>query len=96
MRLAEHVAHTTDVDGMLASMTSQQFDEWCAKDLIEPIGHAGTHDILAMIGAMLAAYIGSKDVELSDFKWWKKEETEKPVEQDSVIMAFEAFGMRRQ
>ena len=28
MLLAKEVAHTTDVDGMLAGMTPQQFDEW--------------------------------------------------------------------
>lgn len=28
--LARHVAHTTDVDGMLAAMTPQQFNEWLA------------------------------------------------------------------
>ena len=40
MRLAEHVAGTVDVDGMLESMTPEQFDEWCAKDAVEPIGYA--------------------------------------------------------
>ena len=30
MRLAREVAHTVDVDGMLAGMTPQQFDEWVA------------------------------------------------------------------
>lgn len=28
MMLARDVAHTVDVDGMLASLTPQQFDEW--------------------------------------------------------------------
>ena len=28
MYLAAHVAHTTDVDAMLATMTPHEFDEW--------------------------------------------------------------------
>ena len=38
MRLAAHVEHTTDVDGMLDTMTPQQFAEWQAFDQLEPLG----------------------------------------------------------
>jgi len=38
MKLARTVAHTTDVDGMLDSMTPQQFSEWLAMYTIEPWG----------------------------------------------------------
>ena len=55
MRLAEHVAHTTDVDGMLESMTPEQFDEWCAKDAVEPIGYQS--QALGMILHLIHTYM---------------------------------------
>lgn len=57
MRLAEHVEHTTDVDGMLQGMTVDQFNEWCIKDKIEPIGHG--QRMLGLIAYMLACYLSS-------------------------------------
>jgi hypothetical protein len=72
MRLAEHVAHTVDVDGMLDSMSPEQFDEWCAKDIIEPIGNAATHHVLALIGVTIAQVNGVKDVKLEYFMPWLK------------------------
>lgn len=45
-----------DVDAMLASMHPDQFDEWCAKDAIEPIGQAGVTALLSVIGAMVGSY----------------------------------------
>lgn len=77
MRLAEHVAHTTDVDGMLDSMTPKQFDEWCAKDAVEPIGTEATRMVLGMIGVSMLASMGCSDAQLSWFLPWVKEKEEK-------------------
>ncbi len=60
MRLAEHVERTTDVDGMLDRMTPEQFDEWCAKDKIEPIGHATR--CLGLIAHLLWNTVSSEEV----------------------------------
>lgn len=62
LRLAEHVEHTTDVDGMLDNMTPDQFTEWCVKDSIEPIGHST--QMLSLIAFMLASYMGNDDGEV--------------------------------
>ena len=43
-------------------MTPQQLAEWRAYDQIEPISDAGTHDVLAMIGGLIAAYLGAKEI----------------------------------
>ena len=96
MRLAEHVAHTTDVDAMLEAMSPAQFLEWCAKDQIEPIGHAGTHEILAQIACMIATWLGAKDVDPWSYKWWQerpKKQAEDSVE--AAVMALEMIGARR-
>lgn len=42
MYLAAHVAHTTDVDAMLATMTPADFDEWMA--VLRVWGVLGTSD----------------------------------------------------
>ena len=72
MRLAEHVAHTVHVDQLLDSMTPQEFDEWCAKDRVEPIGNERTRHILSMIGALLGVFAGKKDSAPEDFMPWVK------------------------
>ena len=59
LRLAEHVEHTTDVSGMLQTMSCDQFDEWCAKDRIEPIGHG--QRMLGLIAYMIGCYLGKSD-----------------------------------
>ncbi len=64
---------TTDVDGMLDRMTPAQFDEWCAKDEVEPIGYSSR--MLGLIGYMLATYMaGDKadDVKVDDYMPWEK------------------------
>ena len=70
LRLAEHVEKTTDVDSMLDSMSPQQFDEWAAKDLIEPIGHV--NQMAGFIAYAIAAYMGGKNSESDpiDFMPW--------------------------
>lgn len=78
---------------MLSRMSHQQFDEWCAKDLIEPIGSRGTNDILCRLSVMIATYLGQEDVKESAFAWWKKEK-ERPVDDSVAIAALEAIGAR--
>jgi hypothetical protein len=85
MRLAEHVAHTTDVDGMLAAMTPEQFNEWCAKDRVEPIGDEATRQVLALLGCMVAKLGGCDDPELKWFIPWIKEHA-KPVKTWAQVM----------
>tara|TARA_R110000868_G_scaffold283194_1_gene543632 strand:+ start:294 stop:584 length:291 start_codon:yes stop_codon:yes gene_type:complete len=59
--LAEHVEHTTDVDGMLARMTPGQFEEWCVRDQIMPIGcHT---KMVSHIAWMLANYFSEESIE---------------------------------
>lgn len=70
LRLAEHVAKTTDINGMLDSMSPQQFDEWCAKDLIEPIGGSRTIELLlAKVCQMVAGALGV-ELTISDLMPW--------------------------
>lgn len=80
---------------MLDRMTHAQFDEWCAKDLIEPIGTSGTNDILTRLAMMIAGYLGQEDVKASAFAWWMKSKKDKPVDDDVAIAALEARGARR-
>ena len=94
MRLAEHVEHTTDVNRMLEQMSPQQFAEWCAKDRVEPIGHAGTHEILSQIAAMVAQFMGAEDVKPGTFKHWQIIE-EKSVDTDVAVQALQMIGARK-
>jgi len=70
MRLAEHVHHTTDVDGMLDSMSPAQFDEWAAKDLVEPVGYQS--QMMGYVAYLLHAWIAGADstLEPHDFMPW--------------------------
>jgi hypothetical protein len=84
---------------MLDGMTHEQFDEWCAKDCIEPIGHGGTHDILARIGYLVAQFMGAKDVEEKTFAWWREDvgqqQTASEKKQPDGVMMLEALGWKR-
>lgn len=71
MRLAEYVEHTTDVDGMLDGMSTKQFDEWCAKDAVEPIGLESVRAILAQMAMIVANFAGVK-MAAADFMPWVK------------------------
>jgi len=98
LRLAEHVAHTTDVDGMLEQMTPAQFIEWQAKDLAEPIGHAGTHEILAQIAALITNYMTGGKAEPVDpwhFHWWRERPPEPEATVDTMFAALEMLGAKR-
>jgi hypothetical protein len=71
--MAEHIAKTTDVDRMLSEMSHEQFDEWCAKDMVEPIGSMQTVcDILSKIGGIISAFMGHEMKE-EHFMPWKKQ-----------------------
>lgn len=81
---------------MLAQMTPEQFQEWCAKDLIEPIGHAGTHEILSQIAYMLSSYLGAKDVTPWTYKYWQqKPQDVEESDVDAAVMALEMLGARK-
>jgi hypothetical protein len=78
---------------MLSQMSHKQFDEWCAKDLVEPIGSNGTNEILMRLAMVVATGLGHKDVTVGDFATWIA--TKETFTDDSVaIAALEAIGAR--
>lgn len=94
MRLAE-VSGELDVDAMLDRMTPEQFDEWRAKDIVDPIGCRGVYEILAMIGAMLSNAFGAKEVTPDSFMYWRKEQKpEKVKESQEAAMVLLETAMR--
>lgn len=76
-------------------MSHAQFDEWCAKDLIEPIGGRGTNHILTRLAMLIAAYLGNEDVKPSAFAWWIEDQSDKAVSDEVAMAALEALGARR-
>lgn len=65
---------------MLAAMTHDQFDEWCAKDIIEPIGSMQpVCEILAKIGGLIAAFVGHELKEEHFMPWIKPPKIEKKL-----------------
>ena len=90
MRLAEHVAKTTDVDGMLDDMTPQQWIEWQAKDIIEPIGTNSVCGVLAKIGELISAFVGGH-LDQRDFMPWlpkvQKQQALSPAESATAMTA---------
>lgn len=88
LRLAEHVAHTTDVDAMLDLMTPESFEEWCLKDQVEPIGNSGTWSILALIGVTVAQAAGAKNMKVEHFMpWYEAGKPRQSAEQMRATMA---------
>lgn len=80
---------------MLDRMTPEQFDEWRAKDIVDPIGCRGVYEILAMIGAMLSNAFGGKDVTPDSFMYWRKEQKpEKVKESQEAAMVLLETAMR--
>lgn len=50
------MAGTVDVDGLLDSMTPEQFNEWAAYDVVEPIVHS--ERLQAYLVQMLSKWMG--------------------------------------
>ena len=75
------------------SMTHRQFDEWCAYDTIEPIGHGKR--MLGFIARALSVYMGNKssDEDLNAaFTPWIDDNGE-PDNGAAVAAIFGAFGV---
>jgi len=84
-----------DVDAMLDQMTPQQWQEWQAKDAVEPIGHRGTQEVLAIFGAMVAGALGAKDVTPESLMWWRGQRETKTASHDVAAMALQMIGAKR-
>lgn len=80
---------------MLDQMTPQQWAEWQAKDIVEPIGHRGTHEVLAILGAIVAGFGGAKDITPASLLHWRKVPESKPVEHEVAAMALQMIGAKR-
>jgi len=51
-------------------MTHEQFDEWCAKDLVEPIGTSRPLcSVMAKIGMIISAFAGFETEENYFMPW---------------------------
>lgn len=65
---------------MLDSMTPGQFMEWCAKDIIEPIGtDIAVCEILTKLGMIIAAFVGTKTNRETFMPWTKHPEESKQL-----------------
>ena len=84
-----------DVDAMLDHMTPQQWAEWQAKDSVEPIGHRGTHEVLAILGAIVAGLGGAKDITPESLLHWRQVPETKPVNHEVAAMALQMIGAKR-
>lgn len=66
---------------MLSEMSHEQFDEWCAKDMIEPIGSMQpVCQILTKIGRIIGAFMGHEMTD-KDFMPWIAKKSAKPSRQ---------------
>lgn len=72
------VAGIPSADWLLDSLTPQQWHEIQALDCVEPIGWRGAEMILARIGELLAAFVGSQ-MRASDFAPWLPTAKAKPL-----------------
>ncbi len=83
-RLAEHVAGTVHVDEMLDGMTPEEFDEWCIKDEVEPIGyHVQATGLLCWL--VYSYMAGDKgDAKAEDFMPWVRHQTRKPQNRQAM------------
>lgn len=69
---------------MLSRMTPGQFEEWCAKDEVEPIGYSS--QMLGLIAFQLATYMSGEqagDVKAEHYMPWTKYEPEKSERADN-------------
>jgi len=55
---------------MLESMSPEEFEEWCVKDEVEPIGYAS--QTLGMIVYLLQAYMTQGSADAESFMPWLK------------------------
>lgn len=74
---------------MLSGMTHEQFNEWVAKDIIEPIGSTGIHTILARIGVLIATLMGNQNATEAMFADWRND-TEPEADTETVFNTLEA------
>lgn len=72
------VAGVPSADWLLDSLTPQQWHEIQALDCVEPIGWRGAEMILARIGELLAAFVGS-EMRAADFAPWLARPEVKPL-----------------
>jgi hypothetical protein len=94
LRLARHVEHTIDVDGMLDRMTHQQFAEWVAYDSIEPIGGEPDRHLLAFLATVAGGMAGCDVTFEQLLPWWKKPK-ETAASPDQVQSFLQSIGMPR-
>lgn len=93
MRLAEAVGEL-DVDAMLDRMTHEQFQEWAAKDRIEPIGTEKICWVIAGFAATVSNQLGAESVP-ADFIPWAKRGKKRAVvmsPNDAAAAMNQAFG----
>lgn len=77
-------------------MTPEQFRKWQAKDIVEPIGHRGTTEILALLTTIVGKFVGVKDASPEMFAFWKQpEKRDDTVSHETAIMALESIGAKR-
>lgn len=81
---------------MLSRMSHAEFTEWCAKDLIEPIGMHGTNEILVRLAVMIAAYLGQEGVTKNAFAPWMidDDKLKDPASDDVAIAALQMAGAK--
>jgi hypothetical protein len=84
-----------NVDDMLDQMTPEQWQEWQAKDAIDPIGHRGTHEVMAIFGAMVANALGAKNITPYFLLWWRNENRQQTASHDVAAMALQMIGAKR-
>ena len=63
------------MDQMLDSMSPQEFDEWCLRDQIEPIGF--TSQSIGLLTYLVASYMSGGKSEPEHYMPWTKHQ---PVE----------------
>ena len=72
---------------MLGAMPNELFCEWCAYDIIEPIGQEATHRLLA-IGASAATWGKCSPAEIAP--WLNAKEEERVATAEEVIAQAQA------
>lgn len=81
---------------MLDAMTPEQWQEWQAKDIVEPIGHRGTQEVLAMMAVLIAQWMGHEGVDHNTFLYWRQPQgADGTVSHDVAAMALQLIGAKR-